>query len=108
MVGAYDFGNLLAVVPVTYYGGRPSSSKPKYIASGMVLISLGSTIFALPHFVTDRYATHSRPRYATHSKPIDGITHAQCSCSRNFGGKSAFFRHKRSLKVREACGRLVA
>merc|ERR1719270_1994435 len=55
VVGAYDLGNLLAVVPVTYYGGRPSSSKPKYIASGMVLISLGSTVFSLPHFVTNSY-----------------------------------------------------
>ena len=54
VVGAYDLGNLLAVVPVTYYGGRPSSSKPKYIASGMALISFGSTIFSLPHFLTDR------------------------------------------------------
>ena len=54
VVGAYDLGNLLAVVPVTYFGGRPTSSKPKYIASGMALISLGSLIFSLPHFVSNR------------------------------------------------------
>ena len=54
VVGAYDMGNLLAVIPVTYYGGRPSSSKPKWIASGMALISIGSLIFSLPHFVTSK------------------------------------------------------
>ncbi|QQP38034.1 Solute carrier organic anion transporter family member, partial [Caligus rogercresseyi] len=31
---AYDMGSLLAVIPVTYFGGRPGSSKPKYIAWG--------------------------------------------------------------------------
>ena len=54
IAGSYDFGSLLAVIPVTYYGGRPGASKPKYIATGMFIMGTGSLIFASPHFITNR------------------------------------------------------
>jgi|FrelakmetLWP11LW_1041352.scaffolds.fasta_scaffold132564_1 hypothetical protein len=31
IAGSYDVGSLIAVIPVTYFGGRPGSSKPKVI-----------------------------------------------------------------------------
>ena len=31
IAGSYDMGSLIAVIPVTYFGGRPGSSKPKVI-----------------------------------------------------------------------------
>ena len=29
IAGFYDLGSLLTVIPVTYFGGRPSASKPR-------------------------------------------------------------------------------
>ncbi|XP_059079706.1 solute carrier organic anion transporter family member 4A1-like [Tigriopus californicus] len=55
IAGSYDIGSMLAVIPVTYFGGRLGSSKPRYISSGLLLMGLGSLVFALPHFLTDRY-----------------------------------------------------
>ena len=54
IAGSYDLGSLLAVVPVTYLGGRPQASKPAYIAAGMFVMGTGSLVFAAPHFFTDR------------------------------------------------------
>ena len=54
IAGSYDFGSLLAVIPVTYFGGRPGASKAAYIASGMFVMGSGSLLFASPHFLTDR------------------------------------------------------
>ena len=55
VAGSYDLGSLLAIVPITYFGGRPSASKPRYISAGMIMIALGSFTFMLPHFTTERY-----------------------------------------------------
>ncbi|CAB4066126.1 SLCO4A [Lepeophtheirus salmonis] len=55
IAGAYDMGSLIAVIPVTYFGGRPGASKPKYIAWGMFIVGTGSLIFSSPHFITDKY-----------------------------------------------------
>ncbi len=49
-----DFRSLIGVVPITYFGGRPGASKPRYIAAGMFIIGTGSLIFASPHFLTER------------------------------------------------------
>ncbi len=54
IAGSYDFGSLLAVIPVTYFGGRPGASKSRYIASGMFVMGTGALLFASPHFFTDR------------------------------------------------------
>lgn len=47
--------SLLAVIPVTYFGGHPSASKPRYIAVGMFIMGTGSLLFASPHFIIDRF-----------------------------------------------------
>ena len=54
IAGSYDIGSLMAVIPVTYLGGRPGASKPKYIATGMFVMGSGSLLFAAPHFMTGR------------------------------------------------------
>jgi organic anion transporter 4A len=54
IAGSYDLGSLLAVIPITYFGGRKGASKPRYIAAGMFLIGTGSLIFSSPHFLTER------------------------------------------------------
>eukprot|EP00095_Tigriopus_kingsejongensis_P000424 maker-scaffold171_size289870-snap-gene-1.34 protein:Tk00424 transcript:maker-scaffold171_size289870-snap-gene-1.34-mRNA-1 annotation:"hypothetical protein LOTGIDRAFT_222876" len=55
IAGSYDIGSMLAVIPITYFGGQLGSSKPRYISFGLVIMGLGSLVFALPHFITDRY-----------------------------------------------------
>ena len=55
IAGFYDLGSLLAVIPITYFGGRSSASKPKYIAIGLFVMGTGSLLFSLPHFITDVY-----------------------------------------------------
>ena len=54
VAGSYDLGSLLAVIPITYYGGRSGAHKSRFIAVGMVVMGIGSLIFALPHFTTKR------------------------------------------------------
>ena len=54
IAGSYDIGSLLAVIPVTYYGGQKLASKPKYIGAGMFCISIAACVFASPHFITSR------------------------------------------------------
>ena len=54
IAGSYDIGSLLAVIPVTYFGGQKLASKPKYIGTGMFAITIGSIVFASPHFITSR------------------------------------------------------
>ena len=54
VAGSYDLGSLIAIVPITYFGGRPTASKPRYISAGMLMIALGSFTFLLPHFTTER------------------------------------------------------
>ena len=40
----------------SYFGGN--GHRPRWIAGGMFLLSLGSLLFALPHFVTAPYEPH--------------------------------------------------
>ena len=54
VAGSYDLGSLIAIVPITYFGGRPTASKPRYISAGMLMIAIGSFTFLLPHFTTER------------------------------------------------------
>ncbi|CAG0886063.1 unnamed protein product [Cyprideis torosa] len=52
----YDIGYLLCTVPVAYFGGRKGSSKPRWLGAGILLIALGSFLFALPHFLIPTYS----------------------------------------------------
>ena len=54
VAGSYDLGSLIAIVPITYFGGRPTASKPRYISAGMLMIAIGSFTFLLPHFTIER------------------------------------------------------
>ncbi|XP_037960729.1 solute carrier organic anion transporter family member 4A1 [Teleopsis dalmanni] len=55
IASGYDIASFICLVPVTYYGGRFGTSKPKIISLGIVLMGLGSFVFALPHFLVDNY-----------------------------------------------------
>jgi len=55
---SYDIGSLIIIIPVSFLGGKASASKPKWIASGMLVMGLGSFVWTLPHFSTLPYTTN--------------------------------------------------
>ncbi|KAF2356664.1 Organic anion transporter polypeptide OATP [Trinorchestia longiramus] len=55
VAGAYDLASVLCSVPVAYLGSRRGASKSRWLAAGMVIMGLGSFVFALPHFFTPAY-----------------------------------------------------
>ncbi|XP_069117596.1 solute carrier organic anion transporter family member 4A1-like [Argopecten irradians] len=48
-----DFGALVVLIFISYYGGQ--RNKPRIMAAGVFLMSIGSLIFSLPQFVGDKY-----------------------------------------------------
>lgn len=53
--GAYDFASFCVLIPLTYFGGRATASKPRWIGFGVILMAIGSLVFALPHFLAGQY-----------------------------------------------------
>uniref|UniRef100_A0A8C5NAN7 Solute carrier organic anion transporter family member n=1 Tax=Gouania willdenowi TaxID=441366 RepID=A0A8C5NAN7_GOUWI len=51
--GSFEIGNLLVIAFVSYFGAK--LHRPKIIAVGCVLMSIGTFIIALPHFIIGRY-----------------------------------------------------
>ena len=68
IAGTYDIGSMLAVIPITYFGGRLGSSKPRYISLGLFLMGCGSFLFSLPHFITGRYLPPDFDAPQTHAE----------------------------------------
>ena len=52
VIGAYDLGSMLAVIPVSYFGVR---FRGKFISAGLFVFAVGSALFALPHFASPAY-----------------------------------------------------
>ncbi|XP_048265736.1 solute carrier organic anion transporter family member 4A1 isoform X1 [Bombus affinis] len=55
IAGGYDIASFLTLVPVSYLGGRSKASKPRYIGIGVVVLGLGSLLFASPHYIAGPY-----------------------------------------------------
>jgi len=53
--GVYDITCLFVVVPFSYFGSKPSASKPRWLATGLFVLGLGSFVFLLPHFLAGPY-----------------------------------------------------
>ncbi len=53
IASTYDFSVMCVIVFVTYFGEK--GHKPKFLALGALIFSLGSLTFSLPHFLTGTY-----------------------------------------------------
>ncbi|XP_020290846.1 solute carrier organic anion transporter family member 4A1 isoform X6 [Pseudomyrmex gracilis] len=55
IAGGYDIASFLLLVPVSYLGGRAKASKPRYIGVGVLVLGIGSMLFASPHYLAGPY-----------------------------------------------------
>ncbi|KAF3692845.1 Solute carrier organic anion transporter family member 1C1 Organic anion transporter F [Channa argus] len=63
--GSFEIGNLLVIAFVSYFGAK--LHRPKIIAVGCVLMSIGTFIIALPHFIIGRYKYETSVRWLENS-----------------------------------------
>ncbi|KAM9732695.1 solute carrier organic anion transporter family member 1C1-like [Menidia menidia] len=63
--GSFEIGNLLVIAFVSYFGAK--LHRPKIIAVGCVLMSIGTFLIALPHFIIGRYEFETSVRWVTNS-----------------------------------------
>ncbi|CAL1542188.1 unnamed protein product [Lymnaea stagnalis] len=57
VAAAYEFGNLVAVIFVSYLGA--SRHIPKWIGFGVLIMGTGSLLFSLPHILAPKYTLRS-------------------------------------------------
>uniref|UniRef100_A0A1B0BLR6 Major facilitator superfamily (MFS) profile domain-containing protein n=1 Tax=Glossina palpalis gambiensis TaxID=67801 RepID=A0A1B0BLR6_9MUSC len=55
VASGYDIASFICLIPVTYFGGHTNSSKSRIIATGLLLLGLGSLVFSIPHFLIGHY-----------------------------------------------------
>lgn len=55
IAGGYDIASFFLLVPVSYLGGRSKASKPRYIGVGVLVLGIGSLLFASPHYIAGPY-----------------------------------------------------
>ena len=53
VMSSYDVASMVAVIVVSYYGDQ--HNRARWIGRGILVMSLGAVMFALPHFVGGRY-----------------------------------------------------
>ncbi|XP_006897000.1 PREDICTED: solute carrier organic anion transporter family member 4A1 [Elephantulus edwardii] len=63
VASAYDIAACLCLTFVSYLGG--SGHKPRWLGWGVLLMGLGSFVFALPHFTAGRYEVEASEEVAT-------------------------------------------
>ena len=57
IASSYNIASVICLIPVSYFGGL--GHKPHWLSLGVMIMGLGSFIFALPHFLTGLYAYQS-------------------------------------------------
>ncbi|MEQ2280859.1 Solute carrier organic anion transporter member 1C1 [Ameca splendens] len=63
--GSFEMGNLLVIAFVSYFGAK--LHRPKIIAIGCILMSLGTFLIAMPHFIIGRYKIETTIRASENS-----------------------------------------
>ncbi|XP_068129855.1 solute carrier organic anion transporter family member 1B3-like [Hyperolius riggenbachi] len=76
--GSFEIGNLLFIAFVSYYGAK--MHRPRIIAIGCIVMSLGSFLTAMPHFFMGPYKYEST---RTSAALINNVTESVSSCMAN-------------------------
>ncbi|XP_044049479.1 solute carrier organic anion transporter family member 1C1-like isoform X2 [Siniperca chuatsi] len=63
--GSFEIGNLLVIAFVSYFGAK--LHRPKIIAIGCILMSFGTFLIAMPHFIIGRYKIETSVRSSVNS-----------------------------------------
>ncbi|KAK7891092.1 hypothetical protein WMY93_023055 [Mugilogobius chulae] len=66
--GSFEIGNLLVIAFVSYFGAK--LHRPKIIALGCVLMSFGTFLIAMPHFLIGSYKIRTAVRPSLNSSNI--------------------------------------
>ncbi|XP_030630849.1 solute carrier organic anion transporter family member 1C1-like [Chanos chanos] len=70
--GSFEIGNLLVIAFVSYFGAK--LHRPKIISIGCLLMSLGTFLIAMPHFIIGRY------KFETSVRPPVNTTNTLSPC----------------------------
>ena len=94
IASSYDIGSLLAMIPVSFFGGRLGASKPRWISVGLMLMGLGSFVWTLPHFASPEYRTSSQEvgQEGDTSGLCGGEPEEECQEDSNMGGSLSNYR----------------
>ncbi|XP_069819796.1 solute carrier organic anion transporter family member 1C1-like [Dendropsophus ebraccatus] len=79
--GSFEFGNLLVIAFVSYFG--TNFHRPRIIAAGCFVMSLGSFLTALPHFFMGPYKYESARMHMTPPNNITGSAYSVSPCLAN-------------------------
>ncbi|XP_073477509.1 solute carrier organic anion transporter family member 1B3-like isoform X3 [Aquarana catesbeiana] len=77
--GSFEIGNLLVIAIVSYFGAK--LHRPRIIAAGCLVMSLGSFLTAMPHFFMGLYKYESARAYPASS--LSNITGSVSPCMAN-------------------------
>lgn len=55
IAGGYDVASFICLIPVTYFGGCKTASKPRWLGFGVIVMGIGSLVFASPHILYGKY-----------------------------------------------------
>ncbi|XP_071941616.1 solute carrier organic anion transporter family member 5A1-like [Antedon mediterranea] len=85
IVSGYEIGNLLVVAFVSFYGGRPGSSRPKWVGCGAIFMAFSAFIFTLPHLIGGEYKLPGVENSTT-AEPLCGSANVSSSSGTHSGG----------------------
>ncbi|XP_064651838.1 solute carrier organic anion transporter family member 5A1-like [Lineus longissimus] len=68
IAASYEFGSLVAVIFVSYLGGRRHI--PRWLGLGVVFMGIGALLFALPHVLAQTYTLKGRLSNSSSSENI--------------------------------------
>uniref|UniRef100_A0A672I3Y1 Solute carrier organic anion transporter family member n=1 Tax=Salarias fasciatus TaxID=181472 RepID=A0A672I3Y1_SALFA len=84
--GSFEIGNLLVIAFVSYFGAK--LHRPKIIAIGCLLMSFGTFLIAMPHFIIGRYKIETSIRPSVNSTnnfspcPASSLDSSRAGCER--------------------------
>lgn len=92
IAGGYDIASFLLLVPVSYLGGRSSASKPKYIGMGVLILGIGSILFASPQYIAGTYRIIKKSENLCQQLSIpDNSTVSSCTFDDENDSNSEFY-----------------